>query len=168
MYQFNTWTNEQLREAMTGVSAEYLRRPSGLWFKSALDILTHIYAGEAIWLARLRDGVDPPRLLTAADVGTTLELVESWRTVDRGWEEYVASLTSANLDEIVNWTSQMGDSFGHVRWQLVMHVAFHSSEHRAHAGTALTQLGLSHGPQDFLYQFMPVEAVRRRSGRPVG
>lgn len=160
MYAFNTWANEGIREALLGVSAEYLRRPLRLWFDSAFEILAHLYAGEQIWLARLRDGLNPPRLLRGADFESTEQLVEDWRRVDGEWEAYVATLTSGQLEEIVTWQSQRGGRFSHVRWQLVMHVPFHSSEHRAHAGTALTQLGLRHGPQDFHFQFMPDEAVQ--------
>jgi hypothetical protein len=36
-----------------------------------------------------------------------------------------------------------------------MQVAFHGTEHRGHATVGLTQLGISHGPQDFLDQFRP-------------
>mgnify|MGYP001163430366 CR=1 FL=1 len=159
MYAFNTWANEGIREGLLGVSAEYLRRPLHLWFDSAFAILAHLYAGEQIWLARLRDGANPKRLLSAADFESTEQLVETWRTLDAEWETYVAALTAEQLDEIVTWQSQRGGTFSHVRWQLLMHVPFHSSEHRAHAGTALTQLGLKHGPQDFHFQFMPEEAA---------
>ncbi|HLZ72582.1 MAG TPA: DinB family protein [Dehalococcoidia bacterium] len=159
MYAFNTWANEGIREGMHGVSAEYLRKPLNLWFDSAFAVTAHLYAGEKIWLARLRDGVNPTRLLSAADFASTGELVEAWRDVDAEWETYIATLSGEQLDEIVTWQSQRGGSFSHIRWQLLLHVPFHSSEHRAHAGTALTQLGLSHGPQDFHLQFMPEEAA---------
>jgi uncharacterized damage-inducible protein DinB len=163
MYAFNSWANEGIREGMQGVSADYLRRSVHLWFDSAFGVLAHLCAGEQIWLARLRDGANPSRLLSAADFASTEELVTEWRRVDAEWESYVATLRSDELDEIVTWRSQRGGIFSHVRWQLLMHVPFHSSEHRAHAGTALTQLGLRHGPQDFHLQFMPEEAAEAAS-----
>jgi uncharacterized damage-inducible protein DinB len=89
-------------------------------------------------------------------------LVERWRDLDAQWEVYVAGLTAEALAEPVTWTSQHGDSFTHLRWQLVMHVPFHSSEHRAQAATALTALVIAHGPQDFHLRFMPPEAVALR------
>lgn len=166
MYLFNTWANEGLRAALTGVSIDYLRRPLGLFFNSAFDVLAHICASEYSWLARLRDGENPPRLLNGDDFISVAELLELWRELDAQWEAYVADLSAPALDEIVTWESQRGGAFSHVRWQLVMHVAFHGSEHRAHAGAALTKLGLQHGPQDFHFQFMPEVAVQMALSRP--
>lgn len=166
MFQFNTWANEGLRAALTGVSVEYLRRPLGLFFNSAFDVLAHICAGEYIWLARLRDGENPPGLLSGDDFTSAVELADLWRDLDAQWEAYIAGLSTDALDEIVTWESQRGGTFSHVRWQLVMHVAFHGSEHRAHAGAALTKLGLQHGPQDFHFQFMPETAVQMALSRP--
>jgi uncharacterized damage-inducible protein DinB len=163
MYRFNTWANEHLRKAITGADEELVRRPLDLWFGSAFAILVHLCAGERIWLPRLRDGISPPRLLTEDDFPSVAALVEGWREADAQWEAYVATLTAEILEEPVRWTSQRGDSFTHARWQILMHVPFHSSEHRAHAATALTVLGIRHGPQDFHLQFMPPEAVALRS-----
>ncbi|MGH2586533.1 MAG: DinB family protein [Dehalococcoidia bacterium] len=165
MYRFNTWANEQIREAIAGADEALVRRPLDLWFGSAFAILVHLYAGEAIWLSRLRDGISPSRLLAEADLPSVAALVETWREIDVQWEAYVATLTAAALEEPVAWSSQFGDSFTHARWQILMHVPFHSSEHRAHAATALTALGIRHGPQDFHLQFMPPEAVALRMGR---
>jgi len=165
IYRFNTWANEQIRAAIAGADEALVRRPVDLWFGSAFAILVHLCAGESIWLARLRDGISPPRLLTAEDVPSVAALVETWGNLDAQWEAYVATLSSTALEEPVAWTSQFGDSFTHIRWQILMHVPFHSSEHRAHAAMALTMLGIRHGPQDFHLQFMPAEAVALRMGR---
>src|SRR5581483_1680471 len=152
MHRFNTWANAGIRAGLERAAEADLRRPLGLWFGSAFDILAHLVAGEQVWLARLRDGQTPDRLATAADFPTTAALVGRWRRLDQDWEAYVASLSDTALLEEVRWISQAGEPFTHVRWQLVMHVPFHSSEHRAHAATALTLLGVRHGPQDFHLQ----------------
>lgn len=166
LFTFNSWANEHIRTALTDADEARLRRPLGLWFGSVLDILAHLVAGETVWLARLRDGGNPSRLATAADFPSVTALVEHWRALDAAWESYVAGLTPGVLDEELTWRSQLGDSHTHRRWQLVMHVPFHSSEHRAHAATGLSLLGISHGPQDFHLQFMPPDAVATRQASP--
>lgn len=132
-----------------------MRRPLDLWFGSAFAILAHLCAAEAIWLDRLRDRQTPLRLLTAADFGSTADLIETWQRLDTDWEAYVAALTSAQLDEEIIWQRQEGQRYSCRLWQPLLHVPFHSSEHRGHATVALTQIGVQHGPQDFLYQFLP-------------
>lgn len=168
IYRFNTWANESIREALLAAGDERARRPLDLWFGSAFAITAHICAGEAIWISRLRDGVTPARLLGEEDFSGVAALMEHWRDLDRQWEAYVASLTPAALEEVVPWTSQHGEDFTHIRWQILLHLPFHSSEHRAHAATALTLLGVRHGPQDFHLQFMLPDAAALRSSPPVG
>lgn len=165
LYRYNTWANGHIRAAIASADESLIRRPLDLWFGSAFVVLVHICAGEALWLSRLRDGVSPPRVLSDDDVPTVAALVELWRDLDAQWEAYVATLTSEALDEPVIWTSQHGDAHTHIRWQLVMHVPLHSSEHRAQAAVALTVLGIDHGPQDFHLQFMPPEAAALRTGQ---
>jgi uncharacterized damage-inducible protein DinB len=164
LYRFNTWANGHIRDALLSAEEASLRQPLGLWFGSVFAVVAHICAGEAIWLARLRDGSTPARLLAADDYATIGDLVQTWRDLDADWEAYIATLDAARLTEPVSWTSQLGDGFTHTRWQLVLHVPFHSSEHRAQAALALTTLGIAHGPQDFHLQFMPPEAAARRMG----
>jgi uncharacterized damage-inducible protein DinB len=164
IYRFNTWANEAIRAALLVAGEERARRPLDLWFGSAFAISAHICAGETIWISRLRDGVTPPRLLGEDDFPDVAALTEHWRDLDRQWEAYVAGLTPAALAETVPWTSQHGERFTHIRWQILLHLPFHSSEHRAHAATALTLLGVRHGPQDFHLQFMPPDAAALRSG----
>jgi uncharacterized damage-inducible protein DinB len=168
IYRFTSWANEGVREGMARADEGALRRPIGLWFGSVMEIAAHLYAGEAIWLARLRDGTSPPRLLTAADFSSAAGLIDAWRAVDAAWEAYVATLTPASLDEPIHWTSQFRERLSHLRWQILMHVPFHCSEHRAHVATGLTMLGVSHGPQDFHLQFLPPDVVARRQSAPPG
>src|SRR5712692_6046107 len=93
MYRFNTWANEHLRQGIERADESLLRRPLDMWFGSAFNILAHLCAGEAIWLARLRDGQTPARLQTAADFPSLQVLLETWRNLDSEWEAYAGTLT---------------------------------------------------------------------------
>jgi len=73
--------------------------------------------------------------------------------MDQLWEVYVTSLTSDDLIAPVTVAHRDGSTVIYETWQPVMQIAFHGSEHRGHATVALTQLGIAHGPQDFIVQF---------------
>ncbi|HTE83543.1 MAG TPA: DinB family protein [Dehalococcoidia bacterium] len=161
MYRFNTWANENLRQGIEGADEALVQRPLDMWFGSAFNVLAHLCAGEAIWLARLRDGETPARLLTAADFPGLQAMLQAWRRLDSEWEDYVKTLTNDILDSTVSWRRQEGETFTNQLWQPVLHVAFHGTEHRGHASVALTALGIEHGPQDFLYQFLPPPSATR-------
>ena len=161
VYRFNRWANEHIRAAVTAAGEERARRPLDLWFGSLFAVLAHLVAAEAIWLPRLRDGVSAPRLLAADDFPSLDALVSEWRDLDARWESYVATLSPAELAADVTWTNTRGVVSVLPRETLVLHVAFHSSEHRAQAALALTQLGISHGPQDFF--LMPRDGAPKRA-----
>lgn len=165
MYRFNTWANEHIRQAIEGVDEALVRRRLDLWFGSAFDILAHLVGAEEVWFFRLSAGVSPTKLPNANDYPSVAELVEDWRDVDAAWEEYAGGLTAEALDGIVEYTRQNGSRQSQPRWQPLVQVVFHGAEHRAHAGVALTQLGITHGLQDFNYMFIPPVGAQQIRGQ---
>jgi uncharacterized damage-inducible protein DinB len=153
MFRFNTWANEQLREAISLADEETVQRKLDLWFGSVFEILKHINSAEALWLGRLRDSPTsgrPAPIATPVDVGT---LIEAWRAMDEQWESYVSSVLPEQLASAVTVRRRDGSTLSQEVWKPVMQIAFHGTEHRGHATVAMTQLGIAHGPQDFLDRF---------------
>jgi uncharacterized damage-inducible protein DinB len=154
MFRFNTWANENVREGLLSADEQLLRAPiEGMWFGSLFFILTHIYGAEALWLARLRDNEPLSPLATPDDFASAEGLAEAWRTTDEEWEAWVQTLNPTRLSSDVTVRRRDGSSSTYKLWQPLMQVAFHGTEHRGHATVAMTQLGIQHGPQDFLLQF---------------
>lgn len=153
MFRFNTWANENVREGLLSADEELLRRPLDMWFGNVFFILAHILGGETIWLARLRDEDSSARAPSADDFPTAAALAEAWRKKDAEWEEWVSSLSPEQLVAAVQARRRDGSTYAFQLWQPIMQIAFHGTEHRGHATVAMTQLGIKHGPQDFLDQF---------------
>jgi uncharacterized damage-inducible protein DinB len=154
MFRFNTWANDGVREGLLAADEQVLRAPlEGMWFGSIFSILTHIHSAEAIWLARLRDGEPWPRPLAPEDFASAEGLAEAWHAMDEAWEAWVQTLSAERLSAEVKGQRRDGSSWAYPLWQPLMQVAFHGTEHRGHATVAMTQLGIQHGPQDFLEQF---------------
>jgi len=161
IYAYNTWANENIRRALERAGEERARRPLGLWFESVYAICAHICGGEQLWLRRLQ-GEQLQYLPGAGDYPTLDRLLAEWREADAAWEEYIASVPPALLADVAEYPTQYGDTLRFARWQVLLHVPFHSAEHRAHAATGLTLLGVRHGPLDFHVQFMPPESIALR------
>jgi uncharacterized damage-inducible protein DinB len=153
MFRFNTWANEQLREAISTADRDTVQRPLDMWFNSVFKILAHIYSAEALWLGRLCGSATSGPLTAPAEPADIATLVEAWRAMDARWESYVASLSSEQLISPVTVRRRDGSAVSHEVWKAVMQIGFHGTEHRGHATVGMTQLGIAHGPQDFLDQF---------------
>ena len=157
IYRFNTWANESIREGIQTADEDVLRQPRDVWFGSVFKILAHICSVENVWLARMRDGSTTVRASDAGDLTGKAALIERWRDLDAQWEAYVATLSAEQLAADFTATRRDGVTSTYKLWQPVLQVAFHSTEHRGHATVVMTQLGIKHGPQDFLDQFRPTE-----------
>jgi uncharacterized damage-inducible protein DinB len=157
MLRFNTWANENLRQALVSSDEAQLRKPlEDFWFGSVFSILTHVLGGETTWLARLRDGEAAPRPPNA-DEFSPKTLAEAWRKKDQEWEEWAAAVTPEQLATRGTWRRADGKLYELQHWQVATHIVVHSTNHRGHATVAMTALGIRHGPQDFLDQYRPLE-----------
>jgi len=154
MFRFNTWANDGVREGLLAADEQVLRAPiEGFWFGSIFFILTHILGGETIWLARLRDPDAAARAPGMDEFASAEGLADAWRKKDEEWEDWAAGASAEDLAGTQTWRRRDGGEYSLQRGQLAMQIAFHGTEHRGHATVAMTQLGIKHGPQDFLDQF---------------
>lgn len=154
MFRFNTWANDGVREGLLSADEQVLRAPiEGFWFGSIFFILTHILGGETIWLARARDDDQSVRPPSMDEFASAEGLADAWRRKDEEWEEWAGSLTAGDLSRERTWRRRDGAEYSLSTGQVAMQIAFHGTEHRGHATVAMTQLGIKHGPQDFLDQF---------------
>ena len=156
MFRFNTWANEGVREGLLSADDQLLRAPiEGFWFGSIFFILTHILGGETIWLARLRDPDAALRAPSMDEFASAEGLADAWRNKDAEWEEWANGVTAEELATSNTYKARDGGAYSLQRGQVAMQIAFHGTEHRGHATVAMTQLGIQHGPQDFIMQFRP-------------
>jgi uncharacterized damage-inducible protein DinB len=162
MFRFNTWANEQIRQAMLGADEELIHRRLELWYGSVFEILAHVSAAAAHWLARLQPQEGAEAHSERGNPSDVRTLVDVWRSVDGRWEAYVVSLSPEELAAPVFVRRRDGSSMSYLAWQPIMQIAFHSTEHRGHATVGLSQLGIRHGPQDFLDQFRRVAPIESR------
>jgi uncharacterized damage-inducible protein DinB len=157
LFEFNTFANEGIRQALLESDEAVLRRPlDDYWFDSVFTLLTHILSAETVWLERARSGQVSMPPLDPNDF-TAESLVDAWRAKDRDWEEWAAAATPAELARRSTWRRSNGKLYDLQNWQLGSHVAAHSANHRGHATVALTFLGIKHGPQEFLDQYPPID-----------
>jgi uncharacterized damage-inducible protein DinB len=153
MFRFNTWANENVREGLTAANEDKLRQPLDTWYGTIFSILTHVLGGETIWLARLRDGDTNAGAPSVDSFSSAGDLAKAWRAKDEEWERYTGGLSEEQLTTDFTARRRDGTTSTYKLWQPVMQIAFHGTEHRGHATVAMTQLGIKHGPQDFLDQF---------------
>jgi uncharacterized damage-inducible protein DinB len=147
IYAHASWANERLFDTAAELTVAQLTDAAANT-ESILALLVHLVDVQRTWLARAQHTVAPP--LDPAACSTLAALRDAWRTVDDASGKYVADLRADDLAEIVHYTNSKGEPQAYPRWQILLHQALHTAQHRSEAALVLTTLGHSTGWLDYL------------------
>jgi uncharacterized damage-inducible protein DinB len=140
LYDFNAWANHRILDACAPLSDEQFTRELGNSFSSIRDTLCHISGAEWIWLERWH-GRAPTVIPTPADRPNLEAVRRRWLDIERDLLDYIASLTSKDVQRVMNFKTLAGTAYSQPLWQCLQHVANHSTYHRGQVVTMLRQLG---------------------------
>jgi uncharacterized damage-inducible protein DinB len=140
LYEYNAWANHRASDACAALSPEQFARNLASSFPSVKDTLAHIMGAEWIWLERW-SGASPTSFMDASQLATVAAIRERWEPIERGLQDYVHSLSPADLQTTLQYKSMAGKAFAQPLWQTLQHLANHSTYHRGQITTMLRQLG---------------------------
>lgn len=141
LFQYNSWANNRYLTAVSGLEEEEFGRDLGSSFPSVSDTLRHILEAEWIWLQRWL-GTSPPDA-PDWDTSTPDALAREWAAFEESQRRFLATLDDAAAVRVIDYRNIAGIPYSNPLWQLMRHVANHSSYHRGQVGTMLRQLGKS-------------------------
>ena len=128
-------------EACATLTNDQFLRSLGNSFPSLRDTLAHLLGAEWIWLERWK-GVSPSK--PPFDEGEFKDIVavrERWKVVEDHRASWFGALKQDDARKLVRYKNLAGQSFEAPLWQLVQHVANHSTYHRGQVVAFLRQLG---------------------------
>ncbi|APG05548.1 hypothetical protein BJI69_17670 [Luteibacter rhizovicinus DSM 16549] len=129
---------------------------------ACLRLLNHALLVDQVFKAHLT-GASPAVATVSAPEQPTLEALRSEvAAIDRWYEDYVASLPGASLDEVVAFTFTDGDRGSMTRDEILHHVVLHSTYHRGNVGQILRSLGMAPS-RDTLTSFLHMREPERRA-----
>lgn len=173
LHQHRAWVNGNLLAAAAGLSDEQLRRRFEIGQGSIWLSLTHMYGAEFVWLAALEGNEEPlvpgdlPGKIPGNQEGqggfaSLGDLREKWSALANRWTNYLASLTTESLDDMVYKKSLVGREwkrFGARRSDVLLHVCTH-----AHYTTAQVVNMLRHSGVEKLPGVMLMALARHEAG----
>lgn len=149
LYTYNRWANVQVLDAVSKLSAEQFNQDLENSFRSVRKTLVHTLSAEWIWLERWK-GTSPKSMLDAAEL-TDLETIRKrWDKVESERAEFIRSLSEEKLATTLSYVNTRGQTFAYPLWQMLVHVANHSTYHRGQLTTLLRQVGAQPVTTDFL------------------
>lgn len=145
------WAANRLMASVADLSPDELTQDFHTSDKSILGTLVHIFAADRTWLARLRGGPIPP-FVTDADRSLSA-LQSEWPKVQRGWQEWAASLTDTTAQAELSYQDLKGNTWTQPVWQPVLQVVNHGTHHRGQVSGFLRALGKTPPPLDLILYF---------------
>ncbi len=152
LYDYNAWANHRALDSCAALTEEQFKRDLGTSFGSVHHTLVHIMGAEWIWYERWH-GRMPSALPVAEQFATLDSLRKQWGDIERNLMSYVAGLTAADLDRVIEYRNIRGNPFAYPLRSMLQHVANHGSYHRGQVASLLRQLGALPRSTDLLLYY---------------
>jgi len=160
MFDYNAAMNVRLLDCAANVSDEQLDTPSGYSVGSLRQTLWHTLLVEAGW-GRFCQGIEvdrtkPPPVAPTAAIADLQAFHARESAQIRSYldgmrdDDFAARLTSKRPD---------GTESVFTPWHVLVHILYHSAQHRSEAAELLTRYGQSPGDTDFIFFMETDEAM---------
>ena len=147
---YNYWANKRLLAKVDELSPDQATEQLPTMWDSILRTLAHVLGAEWVWRQRIQEGVSPAALLDRGSFTTTDMLRRRWLEEEEALLAFVAGLTDADLERVVEYKNTRGEPAGRPMWQLLLHMVNHGTQHRSEVALYLTNYGRSPGDMDFV------------------
>ena len=143
LYDYNAWANHRTLDACAALTDEQFTRHIESSFPSVRETLVHILAAEWVWLERW-NGHSPVKAEWDAfsQPFTGLASIRAfWEGHERKQMDFVAGITPERLSRAQDFRTLDGTPYSTPLWQMMQHLANHSTYHRGQVTMMLRQLG---------------------------
>ena len=151
LYDYSYWATARILDAAPGVTAEQFVATAQIPFPfdNLRGTLVHILDTEQNARVRFQGDVRPESLRDE-DFATPAAVAALWNEEEQRMRDFLSRLT----DEDLARPFDLGPRGSLPVWELLVHFANHSTQHRSEAAILLTHYGHSPGDLDyFLYAF---------------
>lgn len=164
LYDYNYWTNKVILSTAAQLSETQLFAPTSFPNGSLHGTLLHTLSAEWTWRMRCQERVSPSSMLRTEDFPTLENIRTYWREEEAKMRLFVTSLSAADLNQMVHYTTRDGTPYATPLWQILLQVVNHGTQHRTEAAAMLTDCGYSPGDID-LIKFVRLQHQQQAEGR---
>ena len=157
LFAYHYSAYDQIWESAVELSLEQYTRESGYSLGSVRNHLVHAINVDDRWLARIQHQT-PPQLMDEADYPDQASLRETWKVIAGRVSDYISALGDDELDEFVDLDFPLsGGRKRNLRWQLLLHMVNHGTDHRAQILSLLHVHGAPTFEQDYILHVWEAE-----------
>jgi uncharacterized damage-inducible protein DinB len=140
LFEYTVWANHKLMRVAATLSVDDYKRDLKSSHGGVRGTLVHTMGAEWIWLERWK-GLSPTRLFDEGEFPDIVALSDRWSVIEQHRASWLESLRPDAMELGLRYRNLQGQEFETPLWQMVQHVANHSTYHRGQVVTMLRQLG---------------------------
>ena len=140
LIDYTIWANHRVMRACATIPKDDFRRELGASFGSIRGTLAHMMWSEWIWLERWK-GMSPAGPPDESELADVVALRDRWKVIEDHRRAWLEGLPTDGPGDVVRYKNTKGAAFRAPLWQLVQHVANHSTYHRGQVTSLLRQVG---------------------------
>lgn len=150
LYDYNYALHRRVWGCIDHITDEQFAEEVPYSIGSIRNHMVHLTGVDERWLARLT-GATVPGALPYTDFLTRAATRARWEQAAEAMLGYVGNLQNSQLDEIVHFDMpQRGGMKHNPRWQILLHVVNHGTDHRAQILPILHGMGAPTLEQDLM------------------
>ena len=140
LIDYTIWANHRVMRACATIPPDDFRREMGASHGSLRGTLAHTMWSEWIWLERWK-GVSPPGPPDESELADVIALRDRWTVIEDHRRAWLDALPPSGPTALISYKTMAGVAYTQPLWQLVQHVANHSTYHRGQVTNLLRQVG---------------------------
>jgi len=151
LFEYDQWAFGQVWDCITQLRDEQFITPVDYSRGSIRNQVVHMMSVMQRWVLRMQRAPMPERLVFE-DFPTEAITKAKWDEIQKETMNYVTSLNQAQLNETVRWElPDRGITAETHRWEILLHMANHGTDHRAQVLSILNQhFGIQTVEQDLI------------------
>jgi len=158
VFEYGYWAFDKVWECVMQLNDEQFVQELDYSRGSIRNQVIHMMSATRRWILRLNGSEIVPHL-EFKDFPTRAVTRAKWDELRAEAMTYISSLTESDLDGKVTWElPDRGLRAENTRWEILLHVANHATDHRAQILAMLNQhFGIQTPEQDMLFYLLEVK-----------
>lgn len=138
-FSYNFWANQEVLNAIVSAGGKDAR---------SLQLLSHIFAAERLWLERLKQQPQSVPVWPEFDLPSCRQEAAELNTQ---WHEYLDWITAGDVSQTISYKNSKGEPWTSSIVDVLTHVLMHSAYHRGQVASHMRETGGTAAYTDFIH-----------------
>ena len=140
LLEYTVWANHRAMRVAATLAVDDFKRDLGGSHGGVRGTLAHMLWTELVWLERLK-GLPNPARTDESEFADIVALRDRWSVLEQHRQTWFDALPAAAVAEAIRYKTYEGAAGENPLWQILQHMANHSTYHRGQLTSFYRQLG---------------------------